>query len=110
MGTPYTVYLGRNLYRTFMDAYLVVDQATRKAMEGLLRTWKQSVPESMDTRPVFPANVTGDIENAVNKIRSVAAATQVSRPLPFFFVCVCVCVYVFCSVKIKFNLRKEEDW
>ncbi|KAG9204800.1 hypothetical protein G6514_010031 [Epicoccum nigrum] len=80
VGTPYTVYLGRNLYRTFMDAYLVVDQATRKAMEGLLRTWKQSVPESMDTRPVFPANVTGDIENAVNKIRSVAAATQASRP------------------------------
>ncbi|KAF1926576.1 uncharacterized protein M421DRAFT_6848 [Didymella exigua CBS 183.55] len=81
VGTPYTVYLGRNLYRTFMDAYLVVDQATRKAMEGLLRTWKQSVPESMDTRPVFPANVTGDIENAINKIRSVAAQTQPPRPL-----------------------------
>ncbi|KAF1363933.1 hypothetical protein EJ07DRAFT_101089 [Lizonia empirigonia] len=81
VGTPYTVYLGRNLYRTFMDAYLVVDQATRKAMEGLLRTWKQSVPESMDPRPVFPANVTGDIENAVNKIRTVAAQTQVPRPM-----------------------------
>lgn len=81
VGTPYTVYLGRNLYRTFMDAYLVVDQATRKAMEGLLRTWKQPVPESMDTRPVFPANVTGDIENAVNKIRSVAAQTQPPRPV-----------------------------
>ena len=81
VGSPYTVYLGRNLYRTFMDAYLVVDQATRKAMEGLLRTWKQSVPESMDIRPVFPANVTGDIENAVNKIRTVAAQTQVPRPM-----------------------------
>lgn len=81
VGTPYTVYLGRNLYRTFMDAYLVVDQATRKAMEGLLRTWKQPVPESMDTRPVFPANVTADIENAVNKIRSVAAQAQPPRPM-----------------------------
>lgn len=59
----------------------MVDQATRKAMEGLLRTWKQPVPESMDTRPVFPANVTGDIENAVNKIRSVAAQTQPPRPM-----------------------------
>lgn len=59
----------------------MVDQATRKAMEGLLRTWKQSVPESMDPRPVFPANVTGDIENAVNKIRTVAAQTQVPRPM-----------------------------
>ncbi|KAL1607503.1 mRNA 3' end processing factor [Nothophoma quercina] len=81
VGTPYTVYLGRNLYRTFMDAYLVVDQGTRKALEGLLRTWKQPVAESMDTRPVFPANVTGDIENAVNKIRTVAAQTQVPRPM-----------------------------
>lgn len=64
-----------------MDAYLVVDQGTRKALEGLLRTWKQPVAESMDTRPVFPANVTGDIENAVNKIRTVAAQTQVPRPM-----------------------------
>ncbi len=81
VGTPYTVYLGRNLYRTFMDAYLVVDQATRKAMEGLLRTWKQSVPESMDPRPVFPANVTGDIENAVHKIHTIAAQAQPPRPV-----------------------------
>jgi pre-mRNA cleavage complex 2 protein Pcf11 len=46
-------------------------ESTRKAMEGLLRTWKQPVPESMDSRPVFSPEVTGDIENALNKIRSV---------------------------------------
>jgi len=79
VGTPYTVYIGRNLYRTFMDAYLVMDQGTRKAMEGLLRTWKQPVPESMDPRPVFPADVTRDIENALTKIR-VAVQQQVQRP------------------------------
>ncbi|KAL6707127.1 mRNA 3' end processing factor [Coniothyrium glycines] len=78
VGTPYTVYIGRNLYRTFMDAYLVMDQGTRKAMEGLLRTWKQPVPESMDTRPVFPLDVTNDIENALNKMR--AAIQQQVRP------------------------------
>lgn len=79
VGTPYTVYIGRNLYRTFMDAYLVMAQDTRKAMEGLLRTWKQPVPESMDPRPVFPADVTRDIENALAKIRAVAQQ-QVQRP------------------------------
>ncbi|KAH8716980.1 hypothetical protein GQ44DRAFT_398493 [Phaeosphaeriaceae sp. PMI808] len=79
VGTPYTVYLGRNMYRTFMDAYLVMDQGTRKAMEGLLRTWKQPVPESMDHRPVFPADVTRDIENALAKIRT-AVQQQVQRP------------------------------
>ncbi|KAF2826393.1 hypothetical protein CC86DRAFT_370404 [Ophiobolus disseminans] len=73
VGTPYTVYLGRSMYKTFMDAYLVMDQGTRKAMEGLLKTWKQPVPESMDPRPVFPADVTRDIENSLMKMRS---ATQ----------------------------------
>ncbi|KAF2243262.1 hypothetical protein BU26DRAFT_437074 [Trematosphaeria pertusa] len=82
VGTPYTVYLGRNLYRTFMDAYLVMDQHTRKAMEGLLKTWKQPVPESMDPRPVFSHEVTGDIENALNKIRSVQAAQQAPSQRP----------------------------
>ncbi|KAH7411626.1 hypothetical protein DE146DRAFT_243747 [Phaeosphaeria sp. MPI-PUGE-AT-0046c] len=79
VGTPYTVYLGRNMYRTFMDAYLVMDQGTRKAMEGLLRTWKQPVPESMDNRPVFPVDVTRDIENALAKMHS-AIQQQVQRP------------------------------
>ncbi|KAH7089874.1 hypothetical protein FB567DRAFT_311592 [Paraphoma chrysanthemicola] len=79
VGTPYTVYLGRNMYRTFMDAYLVMDKNTRKAMEGLLRTWKLPVPESMDPRPVFPADVTRDIENALAKMQS-AIQQQVQRP------------------------------
>ncbi len=73
------MYIGRNLYRTFMDAYLVMAQDTRKAMEGLLRTWKQPVPESMDPRPVFPNEVTLDIENALTKIRA-AVQQQVQRP------------------------------
>ncbi|CAI6330051.1 unnamed protein product [Periconia digitata] len=81
VGTPYTVYLGRNLYRTFMDAYLVIGESTRKAMEGLLRTWKQPVPDSMDPRPVFPPEVTGDIENALNKFRSAIQSTPAARPL-----------------------------
>ena len=62
-----------------MEAYLVMDPATRKAMEGLLRTWKQPVPESMDPRPVFPPEVTSDIERALNKMRSVQAQQPLSQ-------------------------------
>jgi pre-mRNA cleavage complex 2 protein Pcf11 len=82
VGTPYTVYLGRNLFRTFMDAYLVMPDATRKAMEGLVRTWKQPVPESMDPRPVFSSQVTGDIEETLNKMRAAQAQTSpAQRPV-----------------------------
>src|SRR5438094_882184 len=66
------------MYKTFMDAYLVMDPNTRKAMEGLLRTWKQPVPESLDPRPVFPAEVTKDIDNALLKMQ--ATQQQVQRP------------------------------
>lgn len=76
VGTPYTVYLGRNLYRTFMDAYFMMDPGVRKAMEGLLKTWKQPVPESMDPRPVFSHEVTRDIENALIKFRTAAVQQQ----------------------------------
>lgn len=48
-------------------------------MEGLLRTWKQPVPESMDSRPVFPLEMTSDIENALNKMRSAQAQMQSQR-------------------------------
>ncbi|KNG48742.1 mrna cleavage factor complex component pcf11 [Stemphylium lycopersici] len=82
VGTPYTVYIGRNLYRTFMDAYLVMDQGTRKNMEGLLRTWKMPVPESMDPRPVFQADVTQDIENALAKFRAAQQQVRPQHALP----------------------------
>ncbi|KAJ4289753.1 mRNA 3' end processing factor [Kalmusia sp. IMI 367209] len=81
IGTPYTVYLGRGLYKTFTDTYLKVDQPTRKAMEGLLRTWKQPVPESMDSRPVFPPEMTGDIETALNKMHAIQAQQPMQRPV-----------------------------
>ncbi|KAF2491827.1 hypothetical protein BU16DRAFT_468421 [Lophium mytilinum] len=76
VGTPYTLFLGRNLYSTFMSAYAIVDASTRKAMEGLLKTWKQPVPESVDPRPVFSADVTRDIESALIKYRTVAIQQQ----------------------------------
>lgn len=59
-----------------MDAYTLVDPPTRKAMEGLLKTWKQPVPESLDTRPVFPHEITREIDNALIKYRTVAIQHQ----------------------------------
>ncbi|KAI0882501.1 uncharacterized protein GGS22DRAFT_45314 [Annulohypoxylon maeteangense] len=76
VGTPYTLYFGRKLYQTFMDAYASVDMATRRKMDEMLRTWKEPVPGSLDTRPVFPLDVTRPIENALIKARTTALQTQ----------------------------------
>lgn len=65
-----------------MDAYLVMDQATRKNMEGLLKTWKMPVPESMDPRPVFSAEVTQDIENALAKFHAAQQQVRPQHALP----------------------------
>ncbi len=73
------MYLGRNLFSTFMDAYTLVDGPTRKAMEGMLKTWKEPVPGSIDTRPVFSPDVTRAIENALIKARTVAIQHQQSQ-------------------------------
>ena len=64
-----------------MEAYSKVDQPTRKAMEGLLRTWKLPIPESMDSRPVFSPDVTSDIDKALDKMKSVQAQMQSQRPV-----------------------------
>lgn len=79
MGTPYTVYLGRNLYNTFMQAYTLVDSNVRKSMEGMLKTWKEPVPGSMDPRPVFHPETVRPIENALIKAKTVAM--QSHRPM-----------------------------
>lgn len=34
-------------------------------MEAMLRTWKQPVPNTLETDPVFPATITGPIEKAL---------------------------------------------
>jgi pre-mRNA cleavage complex 2 protein Pcf11 len=76
VGTPYTVYLGRGLYSTYMEAYTLVDGNVRRAMEGMLKTWKEPVPGSMDKRPVFPPEVVRPIENALIKAKTAALQHQ----------------------------------
>ncbi|KUJ08459.1 uncharacterized protein LY89DRAFT_788839 [Mollisia scopiformis] len=70
VGTPYTLFFGRQLYSTFMESYALVDNNVRSKMVEMLKTWKEPVPGSMDTRPVFPPEVTRPIENALIKART----------------------------------------
>ena len=76
VGTPYTLFFGRNLYQTFMNAYTLVDGSVRKKLEEMLKTWKEPVPGSLDARPVFPLEVTRNIENALIKARTAAVQLQ----------------------------------
>lgn len=76
IGTPYTLFFGKNLYQTFMEAYTIVDNNTRKKMEEMLKTWKEPVPGSIDKNPVFPADVVRPIENALIKARTSALQAQ----------------------------------
>ncbi|KAI5800311.1 hypothetical protein DFH27DRAFT_77666 [Peziza echinospora] len=76
IGTPYTIFFGRNLYRTFMDAYTLVDQPIRRKLEEMLQTWKQPVPASTSPTPVFPMEITKKIEAALIKARTAAVQLQ----------------------------------
>jgi pre-mRNA cleavage complex 2 protein Pcf11 len=79
VGTPYTLFLGRNLYQTFMNAYTLVDSQTRRKLDEMLKTWKEPVPGTLDTRPVFPVEITRSIENALIKARTAALQQQQAR-------------------------------
>lgn len=76
VGTPYTLFFGRKLYQTFMDSYTLVDHNVRRKMDEMLKTWKEPVPGSMDSRPVFPPDVVRPIENALIKARTSALQAQ----------------------------------
>lgn len=76
IGTPYTLFFGKNLYQTFMDAYASVNDPTRRKMEEMLKTWKEPVPGSIDKNPVFPADSVRPIETALIKARTSALQAQ----------------------------------
>lgn len=62
-----------------MNAYTLVDSATRRKLDEMLKTWKEPVPGSLDTRPVFPPEMTRSIENALIKARTAALQHQQAR-------------------------------
>ncbi|KAJ5145669.1 uncharacterized protein N7515_000233 [Penicillium bovifimosum] len=82
IGNPYTGFLGRNMYQTFMNVYTLVDGNTRKKLDEMLNTWKLPAPGSKDTRPVFPPEITRNIESALIKARTAALQQQQARAQP----------------------------
>ncbi|KAK7205106.1 hypothetical protein BZA70DRAFT_238537 [Myxozyma melibiosi] len=81
IGSPYTTLFGRNLYRTFTDAYTLVNDAIRKKMHELFQTWKQPVPST--GQPLFPNEPLRRIENYLNKARSAVLEIQQNYVPPF---------------------------
>lgn len=59
-----------------MNAYASVDNATRRKMDEMLKTWKEPVPGSVDPRPVFSIETVRPIENALIKARASAFQAQ----------------------------------
>lgn len=59
-----------------MNAYTLLDGPTRRKLEEMLKTWKEPVPGSIDSRPVFPTEVTRPIDNALLKARIAVLNVQ----------------------------------
>ena len=57
----------------------MVDMATRRKLEEMLKTWKEPIPGSIDTRPVFAPEVVRPIENALIKVRTTALQQDQER-------------------------------
>lgn len=70
------------MYQTFMNVYTLVDGNTRRKLDEMLNTWKQPAPGSLDTRPVFPPDITRNIESALIKARTAALQQQQARAQP----------------------------
>lgn len=76
IGQPYILFLSRNLYKTFMETYSLVNDSTRRKLDELLKTWKQPVPGQSNPRPVFDPDVTRPIENALIRWRTMNIQRQ----------------------------------
>lgn len=81
IGSPYTVYFGRNLHETYMLAYSQVDQAVRRKLEEMLKTWREPVPGSLSSTPVFPLQSTQSIMDALNRYKASTAGRAPQQPI-----------------------------
>ncbi|OAL36572.1 hypothetical protein AYO20_04188 [Fonsecaea nubica] len=82
VGSPYTVYFGRNLHQIFMLAYSQVDAAVRRKLEEMLKTWREPVPGALSTTPVFPIASTQTIVDSLNKFRAQLPPTHRQQATP----------------------------
>lgn len=66
-----------------MNAYTLVDSSTRRKLDEMLKTWKEPVPGSLDTRPVFASEITRGIESALIRARTAALKSNPPGPQEF---------------------------
>jgi len=66
VGSPYTIFFGLNLYKTFTDAYTLVSEPIRRKMAELFATWKQP---SANGSSLFEKEPMKKIENFLEQAR-----------------------------------------
>jgi pre-mRNA cleavage complex 2 protein Pcf11 len=65
-----------------MNAYTLVDGNVRKKLDETLKTWREPVPGSLSTTPVFRLDITQRIVDALSKARLAAQQNRSQqRPL-----------------------------
>jgi pre-mRNA cleavage complex 2 protein Pcf11 len=69
VGSPYTLLFGTNLFQTYTQAYLLVDDPTRTKFINLFKTWK--LTKSSSGLPIFPQEPIDKIERFLIKASTV---------------------------------------
>ena len=64
-----------------MNAYSLVNNTIRQKLDEMLHTWKLPNPGSLETKPVFPPEMTGLIDQALQKARNAAFEQQQQQQL-----------------------------
>ena len=64
-GSPYTIYFSKDLFNLYKKTYLLVDNATRRKLVSLFKTWL--TPSETTGTPLFDASVLGKIQNFLVK-------------------------------------------
>lgn len=59
-----------------MDSYSLVEPPVRRKLEEMLLTWKSPPPGATNSQPLFPAEITRKIDNALIKARTAAVQAQ----------------------------------
>ena len=64
-GSPYTIYFSKDLFNLYKKTYLLVDNATRRKLVSLFKTWL--TPSESTGTPLFDTSVLGKIQNFLVK-------------------------------------------
>lgn len=80
IGSPYTLLFGANLFQTFTQAYLLVNDETRLKFISLFKTWK--IAKNLSGLPLFPQEPIDKIERFLIKASSIYQQQQQLPSIP----------------------------